>query len=78
MSDVLRGLRLRRRAAGMNQGELGRLVGCSGAAVGAWERGEALPGADKLPEIAGALGCSIDELYRGEDPQDEISKQEDV
>lgn len=63
MSDVLPGLRSRRKAAGLSQTELAARVGATFQAVGAWERGETLPSADKLPEIARALGCSIDELF---------------
>lgn len=61
--DGLLGLRVRRKAAGLTQAELGDRLGCSHAAVGMWERGEMLPAADKLPELARVLGCSIDELF---------------
>lgn len=65
MNDVLLpGLRHRRKAAGLTLGALGAAVGCTGAAVGMWERGDYHPAADKLPALAQALGCSIDELYR--------------
>lgn len=63
MSDVLPGIRTRRKALGLSQSELAELVGCTSQAVGMWERGETLPAADRLPDIARALGCSIDELY---------------
>ena len=61
---ILPSLRARRKAAKMTLEELGEAVGCTGAAVGSWERGEALPSADRLPRIAQALGCSIDELFK--------------
>lgn len=64
MSEILPGLRARRKALKMSLDELGARVGCSGVAVGMWERGETLPAADKLPALAAALGCSIDELYK--------------
>ena len=66
---ILPGLRARRKAAKLTLEALGEAVGCTGAAVGSWERGEALPSADKLPGIARALGCSIDDLFR---PADKI------
>lgn len=64
---ILPGLRARRKAAGMTLEELGAAVGCSGAAVGMWERDEAQPSADRLPRIAKALGCTIDDLFRESD-----------
>ena len=64
MSEVLPGIRAKRKAAGMTLQELADRMGVTGAAVGMWERGETLPTADRLPDIARALGCSIDELYK--------------
>lgn len=64
MSEILPGIRAKRKAAGMTLQELADRTGVTGAAVGMWERGETLPSADKLPEIARALGCSIDELFQ--------------
>ena len=66
MSQVLPGIQARRKALGLSQAELAEAVGCTFQAVGMWERGETLPAADRLPEIARALRCSIDELYTGE------------
>ena len=39
--------------------------------IAKWETGEAMPRADKLPEIAKILGCTIDDLFEGDG--DEIS-----
>ena len=64
MSELLPGLRARRKAAGLTVEDLAAALGCRHQAVSAWERGEALPTADRLPEIARALGCTIDELYQ--------------
>lgn len=64
MSEILPGIRARRKAAGLTLDELGARLGCSGAAVGMWERGETLPSADRLPDIASALHCSVDDLYK--------------
>lgn len=63
MSEVLPGILTRRKALGMSQAELAELVGCTSQAVGMWERGETLPAADRLPDIARALQCSVDDLY---------------
>ena len=72
MSEILPGLRARRKAAQMTLDDLGARVGCSGVAVGMWERGETLPAADKLPELARALGCSIDDLYQKDNKKQEV------
>lgn len=47
----------------MSKAELGRRVGVTGPAVKAWEDPGRFPEADKLPLIADALDCSIDELF---------------
>ena len=67
MTDVLPGIRARRKAAGLTLQELAARIGVTQQAVGMWERGETLPAADRLPDIARALECSIDELYRAAD-----------
>ena len=54
----------RRVAKGMTQGELARLIGVSAPAIAQWECGDTNPSADKLPAIAAALGCTIDDLFK--------------
>lgn len=55
----------------MTQKELADKLNVDQTAVSQWERGEAMPRADKLPEIAKILGCTIDDLF--EDDSDEVS-----
>lgn len=59
----------------MLQGELAAAVGVSRSTVAMWESGAIMPGADKLPKLADALGCSIDALY-GREPTGELRKEE--
>ena len=61
---ILVGLAKRRRDVGLSQAKLAELCGVSQAAVAAWECGIKHPTADKLPIIAEALKCSIDDLFR--------------
>ena len=76
MSEILPGIRPRRRAAGMTLEELAAEVGCTLQAVSCWERGQTLPTADRLPQLAKALGCTIDDLFREETAaQDEITME---
>lgn len=64
MKALMPGLRARRKAAGLTQEDLAAALGCTRQAVVAWERGDVLPTADRLPQLAKALGCSIDDLYK--------------
>ena len=59
----MKGLARCRKAAKMSQNELAVLLGVGQSAVAAWETGVAYPTADKLPIIAKALGCTIDDLF---------------
>lgn len=63
MSEILPGIRAKRKDRGLTMDQLADRLGVTRQAVGAWEGGIALPSADKLPEIAAALRCSIDDLY---------------
>ena len=47
----------------LTQKALAQLIGVSRTTVSMWESGEVYPRADKLPELARILGCSIDELF---------------
>lgn len=51
-----------RKAKGMSQDELGKLVGVSNKAVSKWETYEANPDITLLPLLAQSLGVSTDEL----------------
>lgn len=64
MNVILPGLRARRKAAGLTLRGMAAELGCTQAAVSCWELGETLPTADRLPDIARLLGCTIDELYK--------------
>ena len=61
-------LKLIMEQAGISCLDLTRMLNVSQQAVYKWESGAALPSASKLPALAAALGCTIDELYgRGRD-----------
>ena len=55
-----------RRNKGITQNELAEKVGVTQGAVYQWETGKANPTADKLPALAKALGCMIDDLFETE------------
>lgn len=48
-----------RLAGGLTQGQLGALIGISGAAVGRWEAGEFLPKGRYVARLARALGIDV-------------------
>lgn len=56
-------IRSLRKAAGLTQDELAERVGVCQSAVAVWESGNGFPTADKLPQIAKILGCTIDDLF---------------
>lgn len=55
-----------RKGRGITQTELAQLLNVSQANISQWENGEAMPRADKLPELAKILDCSIEDLYTHE------------
>lgn len=56
-------IRVYRESLGITQQELAARLNVTQGLVSQWERGETLPGASKLPELAKLLGCTIDELF---------------
>ena len=55
-----------RERAALTQQELAELINVDRSAISKWETGEFLPRTDKLPAIAKALDCTIDELLGAE------------
>lgn len=55
-----------RERASLTQQELADVLKIDRSAISKWETGEFLPRTDKLPAIAKALGCTIDELLKVE------------
>ena len=53
----------------MTQRDLAKKMGVSSVAVAKWENGKAFPSADKLPDLAKALGVPIDALFCRDSPQ---------
>lgn len=59
----MNGIKFLRERASLTQLELATVLNVKQASVSRWENGDSMPSADKLPELAKALGCSIDDLY---------------
>ena len=58
-----------REAAGMNKTELAKKMGVSIPTISRWESGEDFPSAARLPALAAALDCTIDEFYGQTSPR---------
>ena len=56
-------LKERRLRIGMNQSELAKRMNVTQGIVSQWENQKIMPASDKLPKLAEALQCSIDELF---------------
>lgn len=56
-------IRKYRLAKELTMAELANKLGVSVPTVSRWESGEDFPSAARLPALADALDCSIDELY---------------
>ena len=54
-----------RKEKGLTQNDLGERLGVSFQAVSKWERGETLPDTAILPDLANALGTSVDFILSG-------------
>lgn len=52
-----------RKAAGLTQKMLSKQLGIERSTVAKWEAGETNPRAEKLPDVANALGCTVNELF---------------
>ena len=55
-------LRFFREKNNLTQKELSLKIGVEQNTVSQWESGERLPCADKLPQLAKILGCTVDDL----------------
>ncbi len=56
-------IRTLREGAGLTQTELARRIGVTPSAVSIIEKPGRFPDVSRLPEIADALGCTIDALF---------------
>ena len=55
-------------ARGLTQAQLADMVGCTRVDVSRWERGTHRVGAQRLAQMARALGCRIEDIL--DDPED--------
>lgn len=60
---MLLNIRKRRLERGITQTSLAKNINENQQTVSMWETGENTPRADKLPKLAAALNCSIDDLF---------------
>ena len=65
-----------RQEAGMTQAELGEKLNYSDKTVSKWERGESLPDAYVLLQIAGIYGTTVDGLLSEQEPWEDPVRKE--
>lgn len=53
-----------RKKTGLTQMQVAKELGVTDAAVCQWERGDTMPTAKRLTEIAKLYGCTVDELLK--------------
>lgn len=58
----LMNFKIMRLRAGLTQQDVAEKLDVDRSSVAKWETGEAMPRADKLPQIAVLLNCTVDEL----------------
>jgi putative transcriptional regulator len=56
-------LRSLRKSLKISQKQLAELMKVRQSTVAMWESGKSFPRADKLPELAKILGCTLDDLF---------------
>lgn len=59
----MKGLAEARKKANIRQTELAEKMNVKQSTISMWESGATSPSADKLPKLAGILGCTIDALF---------------
>lgn len=58
--------KIMRERAGLTQVQISKVLDIPQSTIASWETGRALPRADKLPQIAKLLKCTVDELLAAE------------
>ncbi len=58
----MQNIREARKALGITQEQLAKLVGVTQGTVAQWENGLTHPAFDKIPKVAQVLGCTVEEL----------------
>lgn len=61
--ERMNSLKSLREQAKLTQEDIAYKLNIDRSAIAKWETGEAMPRADKLPQLAQILGCTIDELF---------------
>lgn len=69
-------LKTYRERKGFTQADLGKVLGVTQAVVSFWEIGRNLPEASKLPDLARALGCTVDDLFRNDQHEAKEGREE--
>lgn len=72
----MRGLNTMRRRAGLTVAQLAERMNCTRGTIYFWEAGRCWPNAALLPQLAEALGCTIDDLFTDHGEENTTQKEE--
>ncbi len=61
-----------REKANISQDDLSKTLNVDRSTISKWETGVASPHTSKLPQIADALGCNIEDLFEGNNQKNVI------
>lgn len=56
-------IKIKRKESHMTQEQLANALEIDRSTVAKWETGESMPRAEKLPQLAEILGCTVDDLF---------------
>ena len=59
-------IEVHRKKLGLTQIDLAKEMNVTQANISQWETGEAMPRAEKLPQLAKVLQCEISDLFKSE------------
>lgn len=74
LSDRLKALRKKR---GYSQQQMAQKLHLTQGAISQWENGLTVPAADQLLSLAEVFGVSVDEILRGDQPEEKPAQQKE-
>lgn len=64
---IIKSITTLREHAGLTQTQLAEMLNVTQSTVSQWEIGDKNPRFEKIPQLAEALGCTINDLFKKED-----------
>lgn len=77
-TEIIARLKELRAKTGLSQAKYAQLIGVSPGNISSWESGGSLPGALALRNITKKIGCSVDWILTGVEPEPQTQKVEAI